>query len=225
MVIANGLSPLISYCVWIAQKEYEAERAGIIAGIVLAVMVPLLILAYCCFRRQRRNHKKGLENKTLKMLTTSRHSLNENGGHGFTTVSPTKAAHVATSWKKENSSSSSPFSSGIGSARSSPPDQEVKTDASTTSTFDRGSSTTRSPVSSGGSKASPSESQSSSSQGSRHGADSAPANNIGQKNRRISYDGVYYTHEPIRGAPVIDFEDKNFDVEINHRNTEVWRKN
>lgn len=200
-----------------------------IAGIVLAVMIPLLILAYCCFRKQRRNHKKGLENKALKILTTSRHSLNESGP----TVTKSKEAHnpVEANWKKENQRTQ--FSSGndsvspIVSVRSSPPD--IKADVSTNSTFDH--SSTRSPISNtSGGKTSPStESQSSSSQASRgrdrldsasRGRDRLGSTSSGSHRQR-AYDGVYYTHEPIKGAPVIDFEEKVMDLEINHRNTEV----
>ena len=101
--------------------------------------------------------------------------------------------------------------------RSSPPDQDVKSTGvpSNGSTFDRESS--RSPAASSltGSKASPTDSQSSSSQASGGGGVN------GQKASRQRYDGVYYTHEPIRGAPNVEFEDKIMDVEINHRNTEV----
>ena len=164
------------------------------------------------------------------MLTTSRHSLNDSASHGPSmTSAKITHTHVEPVWNKGNDSSS-PFSSGIGSVthldlvRSSPPDQEIKTDSSTTSTFERAS--TRSPVSSNlsGSKASPTESTSDSSHGSRdRAAAHAPASiaSSGSKNNRQRYDGTYYTHEPIRGAPVIDFKDDDLDVEINHRNTEV----
>ena len=43
-------------------------------------------------------------------------------------------------------------------------------------------------------------------------------------NRRSRYDAVYYTHEPIRGAPNGEFEEKPMDVDINyisHQNTAV----
>ena len=162
------------------------------------------------------------------MLTTSRHSLNDSASHGPNISSAKNPhTHIEQVWMKENNSSS-PFSSGIGSVthldsvRSSPPNQEVKTDASTTSTFDRGS--THSPVSSNlsDSKASPTESTSNSSQDSRGRTTHAPASiAIEPKTSRQRYDGTYYTHEPIRGAPIIDFKDDEIDVEINHRNTEV----
>ena len=213
----------------IAEKQYVAEKAGIITGIVLAVVVPFMILAFCCCRRHRRNHKKGLENKTLKVLTTSRHSLNEPSTPTFPlntdkTNTTSNNARDEPNWNKQESSGS-PGSSGFGSvthselARSSPPDQDVKSNPSSGSTFDRDS--TRSPVassSSAGSKASPTDSQSSSSQASG-GVPSTGVN--GQKMGRQRYDGVYYTHEPIRGAPAVEFENKIMDVEINHRNTEV----
>jgi hypothetical protein len=159
------------------------------------------------------------------MLTTSRHSLNDSASHGPSMNSA--KSPIEPVWKKENDSSSL-FSSGIGSVthmdsvRSSPPDQEVKTDASSTSTFDRGS--THSPVSGNlsGNKTSPTESMSNSSQSSREKTTHALASiNGGQRNSRQRYDGIYYTHEPIRGAPVIDFKDDDISVEINHRNTEV----
>lgn len=187
-------------------------------------MVPLLILAYCCCRKQRRNHKKGLENKTLKVLTTSRHSLNESSGHGVT-VSTTKGAKTSMepSWKKESPESNS--SSGISSAkqmdlvRSLPPDNDIKSD--TNSTFDRDS--TRSPVTSSGSggKTSPTDSKSSGSPAnwSRPALDSTSAQQ--KRNSRQRYEGVYYTHEPIKNAPLVDFPNTVLDVEINHRNTEV----
>ena len=217
-------------CMCIAEKQYVAEKAGMITGIVLAVVIPFMILAFCCCRRHRRNHKKGLENKTLKALTTSRHSLNEPSTPTFPmNTDKTNTSSINTrqepNWSNKQESSSSPTSSGFGSVtnselvRSSPPDQDGKSNPSTGSTFDRDSS--RSPVassSSAGSKASPTDSQSSSSQASG-GVPSTGSN--GQKTGRARYDGVYRTHEPIRGAPDVEFQNTIMDVEINHRNTEV----
>lgn len=195
-----------------------------IAGIVLAVMVPLLILAYCCFRRQRRNQRKGLENKALKILTTSRHSLNDSSSNGLTTKSSKSSAPKSDKviWKKEIDSSSG-FSSDVTHmdlVQSSP--SVIKNDASSNSTYEHASS--RSPMSSSTSnaKTSPSDSQSSSQASRERGAVPArPASIAESKSGRHRYDAVYYTHEPIRGAPQIDFQDDEPELEINHRNTEV----
>ncbi len=158
----------------------------------------------------------------MKLLTTSRHSLTGSKAQGLDTITTTGHAKTPDpiiiekpSWKSGNDSNS-PASSGIGSdlVRSSPPDNEAKSSnpPSSTSTFDRGSS--RSPVTS--SKASPTESQSSGS-----GTSVPPPGGMPAKPGRQRYDAVYYTREPISGAPNGEFEDKIMDVEINHRNTEV----
>lgn len=147
------------------------------------------------------------------MLTTSRHSLNESSNNGPIVIKTNAVkASQETNWAKKERTSSQ-FSSGIGSVIPS----DIKTDESSNS-FD---GSTRSPVTSSasGGKTSPStESQSSNSQTSR---DREIESTSGKRNSRSRYDGVYYTHEPIRGAPPVDFDDKVLDLEINHRNTEV----
>ena len=182
------------------------RRAGEISGIMLAIMIPLLIVAFFCCRRQRQRHKMGLENKTLKKLTTSRHSLND------TLSAKTSASAMEPKWSPVTNAAAKTDapSSGIGSIThsdlvpSSPPgaDRHAKSTPPNTTT------TASSPV---GSQSSPTVSDTPSS-----GSTSATSGK-----RHKCYDGVYYTHEPIKGAPIVEFEDKLMDVEINHRNTEV----
>ena len=188
-------------------------------------MIPLLILAYCCCRKQRRNHKMGKENKTLKALTTSRHSLNESSsGAGFAASKPTSSEPEA-KWKKASPDSQS--SSGVSSVK-----RDLDLVRSSSVPVDHDSSTfdsSRSPVTSSasGGKTSPTGSKSSSSPASwnRDTLDSAgttTSNGNNKRNSRHRYQGIYYTHEPIKNAPLVDFPpDAELDVEINHRNTEV----
>lgn len=176
-----------------------------IAGIVLAVLVPMAITAWCCCRRQRRLKKKGRTNKTLDYVMGSRHSLNGDSYSSTGAKSPMKksSAIEPPTWTTKDDDRDSP-SSGIGSvvqsemlARSSAPNaaKSPKSSPNSNSTF---------------ASSSPSA-----------GSDEGTADNQKGGAGRRRYDAVYYTHEPIQGAPNGHFEEKEMDVELDHRNTAV----
>jgi len=185
----------------IAEGEYRARRGGFISGITLAVLVPFFVLAFCCLRCHRRNHKKGLENKTLKKLTNSRHSLSE---------PPATSSVTLVSNKSRPASSSN--SSGISSLKK---DVDALSSPSTTLQSDKSS-----PLQNISAHPSPLRSEAQPSPLSTS-ARASPLSTSARASPGKRYDGVYYTHEPIRGAPPVHFEEKVMDVEINHRNTEV----
>ena len=191
-----------------AEGEYYARRGAEIAGITLAVLVPFFCLGFCCCRRHRRNHKAGLENKTLKKLTTSRHSISE-APIPVNTIVPTANVQLV----KKNRIGSSSGSSGISS---NPPDGSSASNNTSEASPPLGSGPIPPSPLSSSVRASPSNPSVTS--GSAYGGGGGAGGNVTRPKR---YDGVYYTHEPIRGAPQIDFEEKTMDVEINHRNTEV----
>ena len=162
-----------------------------ISGIVLAVLIPLAITAWCCCRRQNRLKKKGRTNKTLDYVMGSRHSLNGDS-YSSTGKSPMKmksAPVIDAAWSTKDADRDSP-SSGIGSvvqsevARSSAPGNAAKSPKSSPN-----SNSTFASSSPAGSDEGTADSQ-------KGGA--AGGAGVGGRRR---YDAVYYTHEPIQGAP------------------------
>jgi len=195
-----------------AETEFYVRRGAEISGIMLAVMVPFFCLGFYCCRRQRRNHKRGLENKTVKKLTTSRHSLSEPPIPTNANITSRDSSSGRIELVSKKSRVGSSFgSSGIGSNLREPDASSGSNNTSEASPA-LGMGPAISSAQSSSVPGSPSVTS-----GSAYGSASGSAS--GARIKR--YDGVYYTHEPIRGAPVIEFEEKTMDVEINHRNTEV----
>lgn len=104
-----------------------------IAGILLAILIPIACFSWCCCRRQHKLRKRGKEDPIARMITGSRLSLNTETYHSATPLKR-QPLEMATWTPKKNGDKDS-SSSGVSSTARPAPVVDATNNSPGASTF------------------------------------------------------------------------------------------